>query len=139
MKYIFTIILFSLFASCSTQREIFVDNPQILSFGSGGGFTNQTIEYKLHSDGKLWKYRGLENDSSWLKQLKKSQTKKIFRQAYHLGLDTLNLNSPGNMNHFIRLESKTLDNQVVWEKGSRQTQTEIIEFYKTLNQLTQSE
>jgi hypothetical protein len=132
MRYIFTIILFSLLLSCSTQREIYVDNPQSLSFGSGGGFTGQTVEYKLQSDGKLWKYRSMEKDSSWLEQLKKKQTKKVFKQAYQLGLDTLMLNKPGNMNHFIRLKSKTLDNKIVWAKDSKQVSNEIAEFYKIL-------
>ena len=131
MKKILSFILMVALFSCSAQKEVAVDNPQTLSFGSGGGFTNQSITYKLQSDGKLWEFRGLENDSSFLKQLKKSQTKKIFKQAYQLGLDTLNLNSPGNMNNFIRLKSKTLDNKVVWAEGSNQAPLRIVEFYKT--------
>lgn len=130
-KVLLLIFIVALF-SCSAQKELYVDNPQTLSFGSGGGFTNQSIEYRLYSDGKLWKFKGLENDSSLLKQMKKGDTKKIFNEAYKLGLDTLKLNSPGNISYFINIKSKTLDNKIIWANGNSQTQSEIIEFYKTL-------
>ena len=132
MKIIFPLVLVFALFSCNTPKEIFVDNPHTLRFGSAGGFTNQTIVFKLLSDGKLWKSDGLEKEPILLKQLKKSQTKKIFNQAYQLGLDTLNLNSPGNMNNFIQLKTKTLDNKIVWAKDSKQASPEVIDFYKTL-------
>lgn len=128
LSLIFIVVLFS----CSAQKELYVDNPQILSFGSGGGFTNQSIEYRLHSDGKLWKFKGLENDSSLLKQIKKEDTRQIFNKAYKLGLDTLKFNNPGNMSYYIHIKSKTLDNKILWSNGNNQMQYEIIEFYKTL-------
>lgn len=128
LSLIFIVILFS----CSAQKELYVDNPQILSFGSGGGFTNQSIEYRLHSDGKLWKFKGLENDSSLLKQIKKGDTRNIFNEAYKLGLDTLKFSNPGNMSYYIHIKSKTLDNKILWSNGNNQMQYEIIEFYKTL-------
>lgn len=132
MKGILSIILFFTFFSCTTQKEVYVDNPHTLRFGSAGGFTNQTLVFKLLSDGKLWKSDGLEKEPVFLKQLKKSQTKKIFNQTYQLGLDTLNLNSPGNMNNFIQLKTKNLDNKIVWAKDSKQASPEVIDFYKTL-------
>ncbi|RLD41563.1 MAG: hypothetical protein DRI89_09515 [Bacteroidetes bacterium] len=132
MRYIFAIILFSLLLSCSTQKEIFVDNPQTLRFGSSGGFTNQTIVYKLLSNGQLSKSDNITKEAVLLKQLKKSQTKKIFRQVYALGLDTLRLNSPGNMSNFIQLKTKTVDNKMVWYKDSDQVADELSDFYKIL-------
>lgn len=128
LSLLFLIVLFS----CNTQKEIFVDNPQILSFGSSGGFTNQSTEYRLHSDGKLWDFKGLEKDSTLLRQLKKRDTKKLFNEAYDLGLDTLKLNSPGNMSYFIQIKSKTLFNKVVWANDGNQTQKKTNEFYKKL-------
>jgi len=138
MRYTFTIVLFSLLLSCSTQREIYIDNPQTLRFGTAGGFTNQTTVYKLLSNGKLSKSDGLNTEAVFLKQLKKSQTKKIFTQLYALGLDTLNLNSPGNMNIFIQLKTKTLDNKIVWPMDSKQASPELVDFYKTLISYTKT-
>jgi len=136
MRRILSLLLLVVLLSCNAQRELFVDNPQILSFGSGGGFTNQSIEYKLYSDGMLWVFKGLENDSSLLKQLKKTDTRKIFNEAHKLGLDTLKLNSPGNMSYFIQIKSKTLNNKIVWANDGSQTQYQINEFYKTLINFT---
>ena len=105
MKIILPIILVFAIFSCNTPKEIFVDNPQTLRFGSSGGFTQQTMVYKLLSNGQLSKSDDITKESVLLKQLKKSQTKKIFGQVYTLGLDTLNLNSPGNMSNFIQLKT----------------------------------
>ena len=132
MRFVFTIILFSLLLSCSTPKEIFVDNPQTLRFGSSGGFTQQTTVYKLLSNGQLSKTDNITKESVLLKQLKKSQTKKVFKQVYILGLDTLDVNNPGNMSNFIQLKTKTLDNKIVWATNSKQSPTEITEFYKIL-------
>lgn len=136
MKSVLSIILFISIFSCSTQKEVYVDNPQVLRFGSAGGFTSQAVVYKLQSNGKLWKYGGIENDSTELNQLKKSQTRKLFEQAYQLGLDTLNLYKPGNMNNFIQIKSKTMDNKIVWPKGNPEVPIEIPDFYKTLMSYT---
>ena len=125
------VIIISLF-SCNTPKEIFVDNPQTLRFGSSGGFTNQTTVYKLLSNGQLSKSDNITKEAVLLKQLKKNQTKKIFGQVYTLGLDTLRLNSPGNMSNFIQLKTKTLDNKIVWYKDSDQVADELSDFYKIL-------
>lgn len=136
MRYIFTIVLLSLLVSCSTQQEIYVDNPHTLRFGSAGGFTNQTTVFKLLSDGQLFKSDGKGQEAVFVKQLKKSQTKKIFKEVYQLGLDTLAYNHPGNMSEFIQLKTKTTDNKIVWPIDSKEVQTEIVAFYKTLNNYT---
>ena len=135
-KLLSLILLLGLF-SCGTQQNFSSENPHTLSFGSGGGFANQTTEYRIHTDGKVWKYRGLENDSSLLLQLKKGKTKKVFKQAYKLGLDTLVLNEPGNMTYFIELKSEAFDNKLKWSKDKGVA--EVTEFYTTLINHTKSQ
>ncbi len=71
MNKLLSLILLTSFFSCSTQQNFSSADNQILSFGSGGGFANQTIKYCIKADGKVWKYRGLENDSSFTKKNKK--------------------------------------------------------------------
>ncbi|MCF6170967.1 MAG: hypothetical protein L3J31_05805 [Bacteroidales bacterium] len=132
MKKILSFVLLATLFSCSAQKELADKHPRSLSFGSSGGFTNQSITFELKPDGKLWKFKGLENDSSLVKQLKKSQAKKVFKQALQLGLDTLTLNSPGNMSNFIRLKSKTVDNKIVWATDSNEAPAAITEFYQLL-------
>ncbi len=136
MKNLFTVLFITALLSCSTQREVYVDDPHILEFGSAGGFTNQSITYSLQSDGRLWKIRGLQGDSSLLVQLKKSQTKKLFKQAYQMGLDTLEFNKPGNMNNFIRFRTKAFNNQVQWAEGAAPAR--LGEFYKSLIEVTKT-
>ncbi|PLX10383.1 MAG: hypothetical protein C0598_10510 [Marinilabiliales bacterium] len=134
MKNIYLIgLLFFLF-SCSAQKEIYQDNPHMISFGKSGGFTNVNDTYKLFSDGNLWKIRNISKDSSLLKQIKKSSTKKIFKQAYAIGLDTLIYDEPGNISKFILFKSKKFNNKVYWEAKN----DELDSFYKSLIDLTKN-
>jgi len=136
MKQFLPLLLLIFLFSCSTQKEIYIDNPHTLRFGSAGGFTNQTTVYKLLSDGSLSKTDGLTKETTLLKQLRKSQTKKVFKQAYQVGIDTLKLDKPGNISNFIQLKTKSVDNKIIWYKDSDQTPEEITTFYKNLIQLT---
>jgi hypothetical protein len=124
-------LLFLIF-SCSMQKEIYEHNPHLLSFGTSGGFTNQTISFKLFSDGKLWKIRGLQKDSSLLKQLKKSQTRTFFKQAYALGLDTLKYDEPGNMSRFVNFKNNKFNNKVIWSGKNERLDN----FYNSLLEIT---
>lgn len=120
-------ILFFMF-SCGAQKEIYQDNPHMISFGTSGGFTNVNTTYKLFSNGKLWKIREATNDSSLMKQIKKSVTKKYFKNAYDLGLDTLNYKKPGNMSRFLVFKSKDFNNKISWQ-GKNET---FDEYYESL-------
>lgn len=132
MKHIYLLGLVLFLFSCSAQKEIYQDNPHIISFGTSGGFTNINTTYKLMSDGKLWKIREATNDSSLMKQIKKSATKKLFKNAYALGLDTLDYDKPGNMSKFIIFKSKKFNNKIFWE-GKNET---FNNYYESLLLLT---
>jgi len=135
MKHLYLLGLVMFLFSCSAQKEIYQDNPHMISFGTMGGFTNVNTTYKLFSDGNLWKTRKATNDSSLMKQIKKSATKKLFKTAYALGMDTLNYDKPGNMSRFIIYKSKNFNNKVVWE-GKNET---LDGFYESLLLLTKED
>ena len=138
MKKFLSFVMFVFLLSCNSQKEVYVGNPQIISFGSMGGFTNESTEFKLHSNGELWMFNSFKNDSSMVVQLRKKQTRKLFEQVYQIGLDTIDLKNPGNMSSFIQIMSKTSENKVVWPKGDQQVQTEISDFYKELFSYTKT-
>jgi len=133
------LILIVLMVSCSTPKQ-FTDNENLsISFGTQGGFTGQSIYYKLESNGKLWKFKGIQNDSSLLKQLKKGKVNKAFKQAFMLGLDTLKLRRPGNMNNFIEISSNKMQNKILWEKGNSETADYVSGYFNDLNNLVNSQ
>lgn len=137
MKKFLSFVLFISILSCNSQKEIYVDNPQTISFGSTGGFTNESTVFKLHSNGELWIFKSFKSDSSMVVQLRKNQTRKLFEQFYQIGLDTLELKNPGNMSSFIQIMSKTCENKIIWPKGDQQVQPEISDLYKELFSYTQ--
>jgi hypothetical protein len=133
------LILIVLMVSCSTPKQ-FADNKDLtITFGSQGGFTGQDIYYKLDVDGKLWKFRGIQNDSSLLKQLKKGKTNKVFKQAFKLGMDTLKFQRPGNMNNYIEINSTKIQNKIVWEQGSDGINDVVPNYFNNLNNLVNSQ
>jgi len=133
------LILIVFMVSCSTPKQFAGSEDLTISFGTQGGFTGQSIYYKLDADGKLWRFRGIQNDSSLLKQLKKGKVNKVFKQAFKLGLDTLEFSSFGNMNNYIEIINKNKQNKIVWEQGSDEIGDVISDYFRDLNNLVISQ
>ena len=134
MNKIYLVTLLLILFSCSAQQQIKNNNPHLLSFGSSGGFTNQTMTFNINEDGILWKVSNLKNDSVFIKNLSKGKLRKVLKSAYSYGLDTIKLSKPGNMTKFIRFKSKSVNNKVEWS-GNKETMNE---FYVELMELTKN-
>ena len=132
------IILISIM-SCNVPKQLAENENLSISFGTYGGFTGESVFYKLEANGKLWKFRGLQNDSSLFKQLKKGKVNIVFKQAFKLGVDTLKFQRPGNMNNYIEISSTEMLNKIVWEQGSDEINDDVSNYFKDLNNLVNSQ
>ncbi len=76
---------------------------KMLAFGSGGGFSGQQIVYVLHEDGNIYKHDGIGaiKEIKPLKKIKKSVTKKLFKQFASLSENDKDFSNPGNMWYMI--------------------------------------
>ena len=127
---VLVVILF--FSSCSSQKVLNQYAGTEIIFGNGGGFTRQSNEYTLNTDGKLIFVKGIEKDTVLLPSLSKKVTADIYKRLSALGLDSLDFNHPGDRYYFIHEVKNEIGHKVVWGDPSYTVPAEIDEFYKFL-------
>ncbi len=74
-----------------------------LSFGQSGGFSGASNEYLLQGNGKLYHIREFSHDTMYVKTLRNEDIKEIFSKVESRDIKNISLDSPGNLNQFIRL------------------------------------
>ena len=102
-----------------------------ISFGRSGGFTNLTEEYILNAQGCVLKVSG--KDSTVINHIDKCHLNKINRQIKSIDFFSIDFKEYSNMNNFIRIESETKTNEVIWSQSSEIAQ--IKDLYKRLTNL----
>lgn len=119
------IILLILFASCNSSKiTVYKQTDSQIFFGNQGGFTNTKLEYVLNDDRNVFK---IDNDAViFIKQISNYQFKEIQHSIDESGFRNLQLNSPGNMSHFIRIKTNEYENKVVWSNLNTNDQVELI-------------
>ncbi len=136
MKVLYLLLLMSVFTACTTTGKIESTGLKTISFGTGGGFTNEVKTYSLLPDGELWLYNSLTNDSTFIKHVKRGKVSKIYSGARTMGLDTLRYSYPGNIYSFITVVKKGSSNKIVWNNNQTGLPDGVKSFYSTLNELT---
>jgi hypothetical protein len=124
IKYLLAFILFQFQPGCFAQDEYVL-------IGSGGGFTGQTIKYKVQRDGTVLKGTGLvdvkfDNQS----HIRKCEARKLFKK-----INTVLRQSfyhPGNMYYFIYHIKPGSELKCTWGE----TKFEVPEDLKTVYQET---
>jgi hypothetical protein len=104
--------------SCNTSKTVF--NPQtsekdIITFGSGGGFTGQVTKYYLTKDGNIYTQNGDSTDK--VGKISKTVSGQIFANYIALQLDKMSLNEPGNRYYFVALTTKGIKKEITWGKA----------------------
>jgi len=108
--------------------------PFQLLFGSGGGFSGQTITYNLKSDGSFSKEDNIAHKKESLAKVKCKDIKAIRKLVAAVNFSTLNLSKPGNMSSFITLLQDGKEYKTVWS-GSLAENPALDALNKKLNSL----
>ena len=103
-----------------------------LVIGSSGGVTGMMKEYILLDNSQLFLSKGLKGEWKPVKNLKKSQTKEIFKKAEELGLGTLKFKHPGNMTYYFILKHPPRSNETKWGESGIVPPEGITAFYNYL-------
>ncbi len=100
--------------SCKTQYETpYEYEGAMITIGTGGGFTGQTREYTLLDNGQV--FGNLQKDMVYMgPKLKKNATKQMFRLYHELQLDTLYIDKPGNMYHYLKYKDSGSSHEIKW-------------------------
>jgi hypothetical protein len=128
MTKILSIVLCILAISCMSGKILEQSDVEKITFGTGGGFTNEIKSYTLTSENIL-----MENAKEIMKiDLKKTQ--ELFIRAQELMEHSFM--EPGNMYSFIEIKSKEKTNRIVWAHGSTKVDKKVDDFHKTLMAIT---
>lgn len=109
MKLLFmSLFLVLAFHACGAQeRYLLVSN--------GGGVAGTATVYKISSDGKVLKGKGLgEINYSEESKLKKCAARKYFKRAEKLMASSPDFNHPGNVYSSITLYEQGKENRIAW-------------------------
>ncbi len=132
MKFLYLLALVLVFSACGTQRQINKTGYTVIRFGSGGGFTGNIITYSLYPNGKVWKSQSIKKDSAMLVKLPKSKVKELYLMVSDAGLDTVDLNQPGNLSYFINIKKQNESSKLVWGRDGTTPPVEVLKVYDKL-------
>ena len=120
--------------SCGGSKKISNKADEQILFGNGGGFTGAEISYSLSLNGELNKIGIGKDKNTSLKMLHKKTTERIFEKAK--ALKDYHYNTPDNMNCFIEIKSKELNEKYVWGINSTQIDSRVKQLYDELMSYT---
>ena len=136
MKFFYLFLVGIALTSCNITGKIESTGIQSLSFGTGGGFTNEIKSYTLLPDGALWLYNSLSKDSTLIKKVSKSKVNNFYSEALDLGLDTLHYSKPGNTYYFITINRKGVSNKTEWSAGQAGLPDGVLLIYNNLKEIS---
>jgi uncharacterized protein YjiK len=87
---------------------------QQLTFGSGGGFTGQVIQYTLLENGQLFQTNSQTKEAKELKPVSRTKSKQLFAKVEKLDVAKLDFNHPGNMYYFIQTKRGDILQKITW-------------------------
>ena len=135
MRFFYLILFLVTISACSTTGKIEATGFKTLSFGTGGGFTNEVKTYSLLPDGALWLHNSLSHDSTFVNHVSKGKVRKAYVGAQALGLDTLCYSNPDNRYSFITVGGESSSNKIVWGNNQSSLPEGVNPFFTTLMEL----
>ncbi len=123
-----------LLVSCSSTKKLKEFSENKLIFGSGGGFTGQSIEYALDYDGIIEKTSNRTSETIQIDSVPPEKSKELYKQFLAFNLDTLTYASPGNMSYFVGYKNDSIKKKIIWG-GIGEPPTEAKLIYNSLIQL----
>lgn len=104
-----------LLLSCSSSEKLIQDPARTkIYFGHTGGFTNIEIKYLLLDNGTL--FRITPEGPEKAGKLSRPVRETIRESLQTAGFESMNVNEPGNMTYFIRVEKPGSVHEVKWSE-----------------------
>jgi hypothetical protein len=135
MKYFLLSILIPFLYSCNTVKKINETGYSYISFGNGGGVTNNILTYTIFPDGKFVSKNSLTDKTKLLLNLKLKQVNEIYLKIKNSGIDTINYKNPGNIFYFIDIEKNNKINRIVWRDKDINIPDKVINVYYEMKRL----
>jgi hypothetical protein len=127
MKFLATALFLSFVAFSVHAQECY------MRVTTGGGVTGGVTDFKIQPDGKVMKGSGVgEIDYTQSAKLKKSRTKKYFREIRSLMAAHPEFNHPGNMYSSIMLYENGTEKKITWGDVEHKTPEDVKKLYEKI-------
>jgi len=140
-KLLIALILTLPFLSCKTQKKIYTPETydrEIITFGSGGGFTGKIKKYSILRNGQVFRNSDSPNGgdaSGEMSSLDEAVVDQLFLNFTNLKLVEIQLDDPGNMTNFINYQENGNTHRIRWGGKNEEVPKSVKTYYKILNQL----
>lgn len=119
--------------SCVSTESLEHENNDIkrYAFGKGGGFTGEYTEFIFNENGKVYKYDYKYDREVFYKTLDKADLNYFLEEIEELGLEGIDINSPGNRTFYIdiRIGQQSL-NKIVWGDPQFYPPKNLVDFHQ---------
>ncbi|HHH53946.1 MAG TPA: hypothetical protein ENK91_09830 [Bacteroidetes bacterium] len=113
------LLLIVYLVSCQSPLQFYKKyNGKKVTVGTQGGFTGELKKYVLLEDGGMYKTSSLTQDTTFLGNLDDRLNRQIFNNYKVLGLGSIDVSEPGNMNYFIEFNDAENNHKLLWNKSS---------------------
>ncbi len=130
-------LLISLTFSCKTQQTFTPETYEgkKLTFGSEGGFAGTTSEHYIYENGQVFRYRSRKGSTHELGRIDQAVVDQLFHNYNVLGIANYDLNDPGDLTYFIKMQDGDQMNAVKWGGRNEETPPIVLQYFKTLGQI----
>lgn len=130
-------LLISLTFSCKTQQSFTPETYQgkKLTFGSEGGFAGTTSEHYIFENGQVFRFKSRKGSTFELGKIDKDVVAQLFHNYNALGIDTYDLNDPGDLTYFIKMQDGNELKILKWGGMQEETPPIVLQYFKTLGQI----
>ena len=133
---IFSLSVITFLFSCKTAKEVEANKPpqgKRYAIGQGGGFTGNYSEFILSENGKVHKYDFKYDREVYFKDLKKADLIYFLEKIEELGLEGIEMNSPGNMSKYIDVrDGRNSINKIVWGHYNFNPDEELVKLHQEM-------
>ena len=124
----------------SCQRSSFqpdtIDQDYI-TFGKGGGMTNQVDTYYILRSGEVYRHNSLTKEYTPQEQLDKATREECFERALGLSDSLFGFEEPGNLYYFLTVHSDTVV-RCTWGAQEFNPADSILSFYQYAKEITKN-
>ncbi len=133
------VLIFLILCTCCKTKDYTPEEytKEILIFGNGGGFSGATVEYTLLSNGQLFMEGSRSGPRVQLGRVKSKRTNQLFKTYHQFRFDTLEVDDPGNMYFYLKMQNNEGDHKILWG-GQENVPKALKTYYANLIQIIKS-